>query len=147
MPVRSATTHQVGLRTITNKETERLTNVVTRVPVTTGATLRRLLQVRAVRHVQNALGNYFNNNLVLFLRHAQLRHGRGHVRLHQEPELCRRRIADRRPHLADLVEQLELYARGSKFMLGTKPGQLLETALAGFKNKRVLLPWPNPTSS
>ena len=27
--------YQVGLRTITNKETERLTNVVTRVPVTT----------------------------------------------------------------------------------------------------------------
>ena len=43
-------------------------NVVTRVPVTTtGATLRRLLQVRAVRYVQKELGHYFNNNLVLFL--------------------------------------------------------------------------------
>ena len=42
----------VGMRTLINKETRRLTSVVTRVPVTTGATLRRLLQVRAVRYVQ-----------------------------------------------------------------------------------------------
>jgi DNA/RNA-binding domain of Phe-tRNA-synthetase-like protein len=54
--------YQVGLRTVVNKETKRLLNVVTRVPATTGATLRRLLQVRAVRHVQHALGQYFNNN-------------------------------------------------------------------------------------
>ena len=38
--------YQVGLRTVLNKETQHLLNVVTRVPVTTGATLRRLLQVR-----------------------------------------------------------------------------------------------------
>nr|MBP8183599.1 dehydrogenase [Rhodoferax sp.] len=54
--------YQVGLRTVVNKETKRLTNVVTRVPVTTGATLRRLLQVRAVRYAQKELGHYFNNN-------------------------------------------------------------------------------------
>ena len=36
-------------------------------PATSGATLRRLLQVRAVRQVQKELGSYFNNNLVLFL--------------------------------------------------------------------------------
>jgi hypothetical protein len=57
----------VGLRTVVNKETQRLMQVVTRVPVTTGASLRRLLQVRAVRYVQKELGHYFNNNLVLFL--------------------------------------------------------------------------------
>jgi hypothetical protein len=59
--------YQVGLRTVVNKETERLLNVVTRVPATTGATLRRLLQVRAIRQVQKELGEYFNNNIVLFL--------------------------------------------------------------------------------
>ena len=59
--------YHVGQDTLINKETRRLTNVVTRVPVTTGATLRRLLQVRAVRYVQKELGHYFNNNLVLFL--------------------------------------------------------------------------------
>ena len=35
--------YNVGTRTITHRETARLTDVVTRVPVTTGATLRRLL--------------------------------------------------------------------------------------------------------
>jgi hypothetical protein len=48
--------YRVGQDTVINKETHRLLNVVTRVPATTGATLRRLLQVRAVRHVQNELG-------------------------------------------------------------------------------------------
>ncbi|HPO17960.1 MAG TPA: dehydrogenase, partial [Rubrivivax sp.] len=59
--------YQVGLRTIVNPDTEKLTKVVTRVPVTTGTTLRRLLQVNAVRHVQKELGSFFNNNHVLFL--------------------------------------------------------------------------------
>ena len=50
----------VGDRKHVNKETERLLKVVTRVPATTGAALRRLLQVPAVRQVQKELGNYFN---------------------------------------------------------------------------------------
>ena len=44
--------YQVGQSTLVNKETRRLLKVVTRVPATTGATLRRLLQVRGVRQVQ-----------------------------------------------------------------------------------------------
>ena len=130
--------YQVGLRTITNKETERLTNVVTRVPVTTGATLRRLLQVRAVRHVQHALGNYFNNNLVLFL--SGMRNYDMAVAMSDYTKnlsFADAVLQTGAPTLLTSLEQLELYARGSKFMLGTKPGQLLETALAGFKNKRV----------
>ena len=130
--------YQVGLRTITNKETERLTNVVTRVPVTTGATLRRLLQVRAVRHVQHELGNYFNNNLVLFL--SGMRNYDMAVAMSDYTKnlsFADAVLQTGAPTLLTSLEQLELYARGSKFMLGTKPGQLLETALAGFKNKRV----------
>ena len=50
--------YNVGLRTVVNKESQRLMQVVTRVPVTTGASLRRLLQVRAVRYVQKELGHY-----------------------------------------------------------------------------------------
>ena len=130
--------YQVGLRTITNKETERLTNVVTRVPVTTGATLRRLLQVRAVRHVQHALGNYFNNNLVLFL--SGMRNYDMAVAMSDYTKnlsFADAVLQTGAPTLLTSLEQLELYARGSKFMLGSKPGQLLETALSGFKNKRV----------
>ena len=130
--------YQVGLRTITNKETERLTNVVTRVPVTTGATLRRLLQVRAVRHVQHALGNYFNNNLVLFL--SGMRNYDMAVAMSDYTKnlsFADAVLQTGAPTLLTSLEQLELYARGSKLMLGSKPGQMLETALAGFKNKRV----------
>ena len=46
--------YHVGDRTITNKETQKLLDVVTRVPATTGAHLRRILQVRAVRYVKNS---------------------------------------------------------------------------------------------
>jgi predicted amino acid dehydrogenase len=44
----------------------RLTDAVTRVPVTTGRRLADILQEWAVRHVQNALGSYFTNASVLF---------------------------------------------------------------------------------
>ncbi|ARU56704.1 shikimate/quinate 5-dehydrogenase [Oleiphilus messinensis] len=59
--------YAVGDYRFEHPETKRLTNVVTRVPVTTGARIRRLLQCSAVRHVQKKLGNYFDNNKVLFL--------------------------------------------------------------------------------
>lgn len=130
--------YQVGLRTVTNKETQRLTNVVTRVPVTTGATLRRLLQVRAVRYVQKELGNYFNNNLVLFL--SGMRNYDMAVAMSDYTKNLS--FADAlfqtgAPSMLGSLEQLELYAKGSELMLSGKPGQMLESALAGFKNRRV----------
>ncbi|MDP3654462.1 MAG: saccharopine dehydrogenase NADP-binding domain-containing protein [Rhodoferax sp.] len=130
--------YNVGLRTVTNKETKRLTNVVTRVPVTTGATLRRLLQVRAVRYVQKELGNYFNNNLVLFL--SGMRNYDMAVAMSDYSKNLS--FADPvfqtgSPVLLGSIEQLELYAKGSDFVLNSKPGQMLESALSSFKNKRV----------
>ena len=129
---------QVGLRTIVNKETRRLTNVVTRVPVTTGATLRRLLQVRAVRYAQKELVNYFNNNLVLFL--SGMRNYDMAVALADYTKNLS--FADPVFQTGSLVmlhslEQLELYARGSELVLNNKPAQFLESALASFKNGRV----------
>ena len=130
--------YQVGLRTVINKETERLTNVVTRVPVTTGATLRRMLQVRAVRYVQKELGSYFNNNLVLFL--SGMRNYDMAVAMSDYTKNLS--FADAlfqtgAPTMLGSLDQLELYAKGSKYMLSGKSGQLLESALAGFKNKMV----------
>jgi predicted amino acid dehydrogenase len=130
--------YQVGLRTVVNKETKRLLNVVTRVPVTTGATLRRLLQVRAVRYVQKELGNYFNNNLVLFL--SGMRNYDMAVALSDYTKNLS--FADPvfqtgSPALLGSLEQLELYAKGSELMLANRTGQYLESALSGFKNKRV----------
>jgi hypothetical protein len=130
--------YHVGLRTVVNKETERLTNVVTRVPVTTGATLRRLLQVRAVRYVQKELGSYFNNNLVLFL--SGMRNYDMAVAMSDYTKNLS--FADAvfqtgAPTMLTSLDQLELYAKGSEFMLNGKPGELLEASLTGFKNKRV----------
>ncbi|MBK6294523.1 MAG: hypothetical protein IPF55_09580 [Rhodoferax sp.] len=129
--------YQVGLRTVVNKETQRLMNVVTRVPVTTGATLRRLLQVRAVRFVQKELGNYFNNNLVLFL--SGMRNYDMAVAMSDYTKnlsFADALIQTETPMLGSL-EQLELYAKGAELMLGGRPGELLEASLSGFKASRV----------
>lgn len=130
--------YQVGLRTVINKETQRLLNVVTRVPVTTGATLRRLLQVRAVRYVQKELGHYFNNNLVLFL--SGMRNYDMAVAMSDYTKNLS--FADAlfqtgAPTMLGSLDQLELYAKGSKYMLQGKSGQILEAAMAGFKNRMV----------
>jgi predicted amino acid dehydrogenase len=130
--------YHVGLRTVTNKETERLTNVVTRVPVTTGATLRRLLQVRAVRYVQKELGNYFNNNLILFL--SGMRNYDMAVALSDYTKNLS--FADAlfqtgTPVMLGSLEQLELYAKGSELMLNGKPGEMLESSLSDFKISRA----------
>lgn len=59
--------YQVGTHTITHDETRRLEEAVQSVPVTTGATLRGILQDWAVRHAQLELEHCFNNAKVLFL--------------------------------------------------------------------------------
>ncbi len=130
--------YHVGLRTVVNKETQRLTNVVTRVPVTTGATLRRMLQVRAVRYVQKELGHYFNNNLVLFL--SGMRNYDMAVAMSDYTKNLS--FADAlfqtgAPTMLGSLDQLELYAKGSEYMLSGKSGQMLEAAMAGFKNRMV----------
>ena len=130
--------YQVGLRTVVNKETHRLLNVVTRVPATTGATLRRLLQVRAVRYVQKELGNYFNNNLILFL--SGMRNYDMAVALSDYSKNLS--FADAlfqtgAPAMLTSLEQLELYAKGSEWMLNGRPGEFLEASLSGFKSSRI----------
>jgi predicted amino acid dehydrogenase len=130
--------YQVGLRTVVNKETHRLLNVVTRVPATTGATLRRLLQVRAVRYVQKELGNYFNNNLILFL--SGMRNYDMAVALSDYSKNLS--FADAlfqtgAPAMLTSLEQLELYAKGSEWMLSGKSGELLEASLSAFKSIRI----------
>ncbi len=130
--------YQVGLRTVVNKETKRLLNVVTRVPATTGATLRRLLQVRAVRHVQKELGHYFNNNIVLFM--SGMRNYDMAVALSDYTRNLN--FADAlfqtgAPAMLGSLEQLELYAKGSNWVLSGKGAEMLESSFAGLKAKRV----------
>jgi predicted amino acid dehydrogenase len=130
--------YQVGLQSVVNKETRRLLNVVTRVPATTGATLRRLLQVRAVRHVQHALGEYFNNNIVLFL--SGMRNYDMAVAMQDYTKNLR--FADAlfqtgAPAMLQGIEQLELFAKGIKWVMPRKPRELLESSLGGLKRRKV----------
>ncbi len=128
----------VGTTTIVNRDTQKLLKVVTRVPVTTGAKLRRLLQVRAVRYVQRELGHYFNNNLVLFL--SGMRNYEIAVALSDYTKNLS--FADPvfqagSPVLLGSLAQLELYAKGNEFVASQKPWRMLEKSLAGLKNMRV----------
>jgi predicted amino acid dehydrogenase len=130
--------YNVGLRTVTNKETKRLLNVVTRVPVTTGATLRRLLQVRAIHYVQKKLGHYFNNNLVLFLSGMR----NYDMALAISDYTKNLSFADAlfqtgAPAMLGSIEQLELYAKGSDLILNGKSAEMLEASLHEFKLNRA----------
>ena len=130
--------YHVGQSTVVNKETHRLLKVVTRVPATTGATLRRLLQVRAVRYVHGHLGNYFANNIVLFLS-GMRNYDMAAALADYTPNL---NFADAlaqtgAPTMLTSLAQLELYAKGSEWVLAGKPGEMLEAALTGFKGNRL----------
>ena len=130
--------YHVGQDTRINKETQRLLNVVTRVPATTGARLRRLLQVRAVRYVQGHLGNYFNNNLVLFLS-GMRNYDMALALADYTPNL---KFADAlaqtgAPTMLTSLTQLELYSKGSDWALSGRQGEMLEAALSGFKSSRI----------
>jgi len=130
--------YHVGLRTVINKKSQHLMQVVTRVPVTTGASLRRLLQVRAVRHVQKELGHYFNNNLVLFL--SGMRNYDMAVALADYTRNLS--FADpvfhaASPVLLNSLDQLELFAKGKELIPDIVPGDFLKSVLGTVKNKIV----------
>ncbi len=103
----------VGDYVFENPETQRLMNVVTRVPVTTGANLRRIMQTAAARYVQKELVNYFNNNKVLFLSGMD-NYDLATVMAEYTPNI---KFADPVlqagvPKLLNSVSALELWARG-----------------------------------
>jgi len=105
--------YNVGEFRFENEETRKLTQVVTRVPVTTGAKLRRLLQCSAVRYAQKELVNYFNNNKVLFLS-GMANYDMATLMAEYTPNL---KFADPIihagiPKFLKSITSLELYARG-----------------------------------
>jgi predicted amino acid dehydrogenase len=58
--------YRIGAQRLIDKDTSRLSRVVTRVPLTTGARLADIFLEWAVRHTQTELGHYFDNANVLF---------------------------------------------------------------------------------
>ena len=124
--------HDVGTRRIVHADTERMLGVVTRVPATTGAALRRLLQVRAVRHVQKQLGNFFNNNKVLFLS-GVVNYDMAAAMADYTPNL---RFADAvlqtgAPKMLTSLNQLEVFARGARLAESVLPLRTLSTVMPG----------------
>ncbi|ROO28178.1 saccharopine dehydrogenase NADP-binding domain-containing protein [Salinisphaera orenii] len=122
--------YDVGTRRFVHKDTDKLLKVVTRVPATTGADLRRMLQVRAVRHVQKTLGNYFNNALVLFLS-GTVNYDIAVEMSQYTPNLS---FADAvlktgTPALLTSLSQLELFATGSTMANGIWAARKLGAAL------------------
>ncbi|WP_250657846.1 hypothetical protein [Alkalimarinus coralli] len=105
--------YNVGEYKFENSGTKKLTRVVTRVPVTTGAKVRRILQNQAIRYTQKKLGNYFNNNKVLFLS-GMANYEMATLMAEYTPNL---KFADPIiqagiPKMLKSINALELYARG-----------------------------------
>lgn len=120
----------VGDYRFENSETRRLMNVVTRVPVTTGARIRRLLQCLAVRHVQKELNHYFNNNKVLFLS-GMANYEMAQVLREYTPNI---KFADPViqagiPKLLGSIGALELYAKGKYAVDFLTPVKALQPSL------------------
>jgi predicted amino acid dehydrogenase len=109
--------YTVGSRRFIEKNSARLLDVVTTVPVTTGGRLSDILQEWALRHVQGKLGGYFNNAKVLFFS------GRTNYKLAQAMSEYTQNLefADPLlqlgiPKLLTSLDALELYAGGAHYV-------------------------------
>ena len=122
--------YTVGTRRFEDPNTARLQAAVTRVPVTTGATIRGLLHEWAVRHVQLELGNYFTNARVLFLS-GFMNYRLAQVLGEYTPNLV---FADPVmelgiPKLLNSLGALELYAAGTSSVRNWDPPKELADAV------------------
>ncbi len=118
--------YTVGARRYVEKDSARMKSAVTRIPVTTGGRLSDILQEWALRHVQNKLGDYFNNAKVLFFS------GMTNYKLalsmsEYTPNL---QFADPLlqlgvPKLLGSLDTLELYASGAHYVLDWTPETLM----------------------
>ena len=121
--------YTVGSRRYVEKDSARLKNVVTRIPVTTGGRLSDILQEWALRHVQAKLGDYFNNANVLFFS------GRTNYKLAlaMSEYTNNLQFADLLlqlgvPKMLTSLDMLELYASGAHYVLDWAPTSVMSTA-------------------
>ncbi len=119
----------VGGRRYVEKDSARMTGAVTRIPVTTGGRLNDILQEWALRHVQNKLGNYFNNANVLFFS------GRTNYKLALAISefTGNLQFADPLlqlgvPKMLTSLDMLELYASGAHHVLDWAPDSVMSSA-------------------
>ena len=120
--------YTVGARRYVEKDSARLKDVVTRIPVTTGGRLNDILQEWALRHVQNKLGDYFNNAKVLFFS------GRTNYKLAlaMSEYTGNLQFADLLlqlgvPKMLTSLDMLELYAGGAHYVLDWVPTSVMSS--------------------
>jgi len=126
--------YNVGPHHFVQESTRRLENLVTKVPVTTGARLRGILHDWAIRDAQEELGNFFNNSRIFFFS------GMGNYRaasvlsewtdnlVFADPVLQMGL-----PKMITSRKALELYATGAHYLLKWKPPHVLQPSVAPVK--------------
>ena len=111
-----------------DRDVSRLTEVVTRVPVTTGARLADILQEWAIRHVQNTLGRFFTNASVLFFS------GMSNLKLAQTMSEYTQNVSFADPllqlgipKLLTSLDALQLYTAGAHRVLDWTPPAVMSS--------------------
>ena len=121
--------YTVGSRRYVEKDSARLKDAVTRIPVTTGGRLSDILQEWALRHVQTKLGDYFNNANVLFF--SGLTNYK--LALVMSEFTNNLQFADLLlqlgvPKMLTSLDMLELYASGAHYVLDWAPTSVMSSA-------------------
>lgn len=113
------------------KESRRLVEAVTRIPVTTGGRLTDILQEWAVRHVQGKLGHYFTNARVLFFSGtADYKLAQAMAEFTPNLEFADALFQLGIPKMLTSMEALELYASGAHYVTDRVPEALTDNLLA-----------------
>ncbi|MBK7794089.1 MAG: dehydrogenase [Betaproteobacteria bacterium] len=121
--------YTVGARRYIDKDSTRMKEAVTRIPVTTGGRLSDILQEWALRHVQNKLVDYFNNANVLFF--SGMTNFKLALALSEYTQNLR--FADPLlqlgvPKLLTSLEALERYTSGAHYVLDWTPPGVMSSA-------------------
>ena len=121
--------YTVGSARYVEKDSARMKDAVTRVPVTTGGRLGDILQEWALRHVQTKLGDYFNNAKVLFFSGmTDYKLALAMSEYTQNLEFADPLLQLGVPKLLSSLGGLELYASGAHYVLEWTPERLMASA-------------------
>jgi len=121
--------YAVGSRRYVDKDSTRMKNAVTRIPVTTGGRLGDILQEWALRHVQIKLRDYFNNAKVLFFSGmTNYKLALAMSEYTQNLEFADPLVQLGVPKLLTSLDMLELYASGAHYVVDLTPERLMSSA-------------------
>jgi hypothetical protein len=121
--------YTVGSRRYVEKDSTRLKDVVTGIPVTTGGRLGDILQEWALRHVQVKLGNYFNNaNVLFFSGTTNYKLALAMSEYTQNLQFADALLQLGVPKMLGALDTLELYASGAHYVTDRAPAALMESA-------------------